>query len=86
MFRSNGIFRDVLLYTCENNYIYDFHAETPYNSDGTYNLNLNVKTVLNKKCALQVSLFYKNKVICSEEIKHCRKENRKPYNARKSGC
>ena len=76
MFRSNGIFRDVLLYTCENNYIYDFHAETPYNSDGTYNLNLNVKTVLNKKCALQVSLFYKNKVICSEEIKHCRKENR----------
>ena len=53
MFRSNGIFRDVLLYTCENNYIYDFHVETPYNSDGTYNLNLNVKTVLNKKCALQ---------------------------------
>lgn len=44
MFRSNGIFRDVLLFVYDDSYIYDFTVKTPYKNGG-YSLELNAEIV-----------------------------------------
>ncbi len=41
MFRENGIFRDVLLYTYEGRYLYDFRVDTDKTEKG-YNLSVHV--------------------------------------------
>jgi beta-galactosidase/beta-glucuronidase len=42
MFRENGIFRDVYITEYKEVFIYDYFVDTEKNSDGTYNLKLEV--------------------------------------------
>lgn len=57
MFRSNGIFRDVLIYRTGDNSIYDFEAKTTYNQDGSYMLDIipvfNIKTEIQFKAEIK---------------------------------
>lgn len=46
MFRSNGIFRDVLLFAYDDSYIYDFSVKTPF-ENGKYSLEINADIVGN---------------------------------------
>lgn len=57
MFRDNGIFRDVYVTKTENNSIYDFAAETEYNTSGTYNLKVTPVFKLTDECTFTVELF-----------------------------
>ncbi len=68
MFRNNGIFRDVLLYKTEKNSIYDFQAETVFNNDFSYNLNLKLNLKLIEKCEIKACLFFKDKEIVTKFI------------------
>lgn len=55
MFRNNGIFRDVLLYKNEKDYLLDYHVKTPMASGG-YQLDLSVKTA-GDGCTVNAELF-----------------------------
>ncbi|MFU2519812.1 MAG: sugar-binding domain-containing protein, partial [Clostridiales bacterium] len=55
MFRSNGIFRDVLLYKTGKNSIYDFEAKISFN--GKYSLDFIPSLKLSDECILTVSLY-----------------------------
>ena len=55
MFRSNGIFRDVLLYKTGNNSIYDFEAKISFKSSFSLDFLPSLKII--DDCVLTVSLY-----------------------------
>lgn len=71
MFRSNGIFRDVLIYRTGDNSIYDFEAKTTYNQDGSYMLD--VIPVFNLKTEAEFNAVLKDgdKIIAEKSINVC---------------
>ncbi len=66
MFRSNGIFRDVLLYKTGKNSIYDFEAKISFN--GKYSLDFIPSLKLSDECILTVSLYDDDKLITSKSV------------------
>lgn len=68
MFRNNGIFRDVLLYENEKTYLLDYKIKTTRCGDGTYHLNVALKTA-GGQCTLTGELFdgalSMRKAVCS---------------------
>lgn len=66
MFRSNGIFRDVLLYKTGKNSIYDFEAKNSFN--GKYSLDFIPSLKLSDECTLTVSLYDDEKLITSKSV------------------
>lgn len=67
MFRSNGIFRDVLLTkTCENS-IYDYEAKTAFNNNGTYDLTVNSKLKLKSDVNFSAQIFDGEKLLARED-------------------
>ncbi len=67
MFRHNGIFRDVLLYVNDRNYIYDYHFKTAYSGDGEYSIDLMVNTENCEGCSLDVSLELNGKTVYCQQ-------------------
>ena len=74
MFRSNGIFRDVLLFKTGDNSVYDFEAKTLFNDDKTYDLNLRLKLKIKEECEIKASLFSDGEEIASRSIKSSKEE------------
>lgn len=68
MFRNNGIFRDVLLTEHGKSFVYDIEVKTPYNEDGTYNLEALLSVKAAEKCKVSASLEYNGTVITSGKI------------------
>ncbi len=69
MFRENGIFRDVLLYSYDECYLYDYEAITQKAENG---YNLTVKPVLgdNKDCDIKAAVLAADgKVLCEGSAK-----------------
>lgn len=66
MFRSNGIFRDVLLYKTGKNSIYDFEAKISFN--GKYSLDFIPSLKLSDECTLTVLLYDDEKLITSKSV------------------
>lgn len=71
MFRSNGIFRDVLIYRTGDNAIYDFEAKTTYNQDGSYMLD--IIPVFNIKSEVKFTVEIKDgsKTVAEKSINVC---------------
>ncbi len=67
MFRSNGIFRDVLLFKTGDNSIYDFEAKTKY-LGSSYSLDFIPSLKLSDDCTLSVSLYDDDSLIASKSI------------------
>ena len=68
MFRENGIFRDVLLYTYDKAYINDYEVKTRLNGGREYDLDIDVfleGETAGKKVSAE--LFSGRKKICSDE-------------------
>ena len=68
MFRENGIFRDVLLYTYDKAYINDYEVKTRLNGGREYDLDIDVfleGEAAGKKVSAE--LFSGRKKICSDE-------------------
>lgn len=65
MFRSNGIFRDVLLFVHDKSYVYDYSVKTPY-QNGRYSLEIKAKTVGDGK--LYAELVDNGKVLAISEV------------------
>lgn len=63
MFRENGIFRDVFITEFESSYISDFTLRSSRNSDGTYNLNIDVEGVFEKNTKIEIKSAEKEPVI-----------------------
>lgn len=66
MFRSNGIFRDVLLYKTGKNSIYDFEVKTSFN--GKYSLDFIPSLKLSDECVLTVSLYDDDELVASKSV------------------
>lgn len=67
MFRSNGIFRDVLLFKTGENSIYDFEAKTKY-LGSSYSLEFIPSLKLSDDCTLSVSLYDDGEIIASKSV------------------
>lgn len=67
MFRSNGIFRDVLLTEYESDFIYDIEINTPY-SNGSYDLDIDLILNLSGKCFVTASLEFCGAVLQTGKI------------------
>lgn len=65
MFRSNGIFRDVLLFVHDSGYVYDYAVKTPYENGG-YALEIKAEVIGNGR--LYAELCDGGKTIASSEI------------------
>lgn len=65
MFRENGIFRDVFITEFADSYINDFTLRSSKNSDGTYNLNIEVEGVFEKNTRIEIKSAEKEPVICA---------------------
>lgn len=63
MFRENGIFRDVFITEYENSYINDFLLRSSKNSDGTYNLNIEVEGCFENNTKIEIKSAEKEPVI-----------------------
>lgn len=66
MFRSNGIFRDVLLYKTGNNYIYDFEAKISFGS--SFSLDFLPSLKISDDCVLSVSLYDDGELVSSKSV------------------
>lgn len=66
MFRENGIFRDVFITEFERSYINDFTLRSSKNSDGTYNLDIDVEGNFEKNTRIEIKSSEKEPVICAE--------------------
>lgn len=66
MFRSNGIFRDVLLYKTGNNSIYDFEAKISF--DGSFSLDFLPSLKISDDCVLSVSLYDDGELVSSKSV------------------
>lgn len=66
MFRSNGIFRDVLLYKTGNNSIYDFEAKISYGS--SFSLDFLPSLKISDDCVLSVSLYDDGELVSSKSV------------------
>ena len=66
MFRENGIFRDVFITEFESSYINDFTLRSSKNSDGTYNLTIDVDGCFEKNTRIEMKSAEKEPVICAE--------------------
>lgn len=65
MFRENGIFRDVFITEFANSYINDFTLRSSKNSDGTYNLDIDVDGCFEKNTRIEIKSTEKEPVICA---------------------
>lgn len=63
MFRENGIFRDVFITEFEKSYINDFTLRSSKNSDGTYNLNIDVEGCFENGTSIEIKSAGKDPVI-----------------------
>lgn len=69
MFRSNGIFRDVLLTRTENNSIYDFSVKTQFaRSKQAYNVTILPTLRLIDDCVLTAELYDGEELVSSRSI------------------
>lgn len=66
MFRSNGIFRDVLLYKTGNNSIYDFEAKISFGS--SFSLDFLPSLKISDDCMLSVSLYDDGELVSSKSV------------------
>lgn len=66
MFRSNGIFRDVLLYKTGNNSIYDFEAKISFG--GSFSLDFLPSLKISDDCVLSVSLYDDGEIVSSKSV------------------
>lgn len=66
MFRSNGIFRDVLLYKTGNNSIYDFEAKISFG--GSFSLDFLPSLKISDDCMLSVSLYDDGELVSSKSV------------------
>lgn len=66
MFRSNGIFRDVLLYKTGNNSIYDFEAKISFES--SFSLDFLPSLKISDDCVLSVSLYDDGEIVSSKSV------------------
>ena len=66
MFRSNGIFRDVLLYKTGNNSIYDFEAKISFGS--SFSLDFLPSLKISDDCVLTVSLYDDGEIVSSKSV------------------
>lgn len=66
MFRENGLFRDVFITEFASSYINDFTLRSSKNSDGTYNLNIDVEGCFEKNTKIEIKSAEKEPVICAE--------------------
>lgn len=66
MFRENGIFRDVFITEFESSYINDFTLRSSKNSDGTYNLDMDVEGCFEKNTRIEIKSAEKEPVIRAE--------------------
>lgn len=66
MFRSNGIFRDVLLYKTGNNSIYDFEAKISFKS--SFSLDFLPLLKISDDCVLSVSLYDDGEIVSSKSV------------------
>lgn len=67
MFRSNGIFRDVLLTKTGNNSIYDFEAKTSY-TGCAYDLTILPSLKLTDPCTLTAEILFNGELFASKSI------------------
>lgn len=65
MFRENGIFRDVFITEFAGSYIRDFTLRSSKNSDGTYNLDIDVEGCFEKNTRIEIKSAEKEPVICA---------------------
>ncbi|MDE5671705.1 MAG: hypothetical protein K2I14_09650 [Eubacterium sp.] len=63
MFRENGIFRDVFITEFESSYINDFTLRSSKNSNGTYNLDIDVEGCFEKNTRIEIKSAEKEPVI-----------------------
>lgn len=66
MFRSNGIFRDVLLYKTGNNSIYDFEAKISFG--GSFSLDFLPSLKISDDCVLSVLLYDDGELVSSKSV------------------
>lgn len=66
MFRENGIFRDVFITEFASSYINDFTLRSSKNSDGTYNLDIDVDGCFEKNTRIEIKSAEKEPVIFAE--------------------
>lgn len=66
MFRSNGIFRDVLLYKTGNNSIYDFEAKISFKS--SFSLDFLPSLKISDDCVLSVLLYDDGEIVSSKSV------------------
>lgn len=66
MFRSNGIFRDVLLYKTGNNSIYDFEAKISFGS--SFSLDFLPSLKISDDCVLSVLLYDDGELVSSKSV------------------
>lgn len=66
MFRSNGIFRDVLLYKTGNNSIYDFESKISFGS--SFSLDFLPSLKISDDCVLSVSLYDDGELVSSKSV------------------
>ena len=66
MFRSNGIFRDVLLYKTGNNSIYDFEAKISFKS--SFSLDFLPSLKISDDCVLSVSIYDDGELVSSKSV------------------
>ena len=71
MFRSNGIFRDVLIYRTGDNSIYDFEAKVTYNQDGSYLLDVIPQFRLKSEVLFHAVIMDGDKVFAEKSISVC---------------
>ncbi len=71
MFRSNGIFRDVLIYRTGDNSIYDFEANITYNQDGSYMLDVIPQLKLKSEVSFNAVIKDNNKIVAEKTISVC---------------
>ena len=65
MFRENGIFRDVLLYSYDNTYLFDYYINTTKNN-GTYNMEICTKVCGDlDNTTITCELYDKDKLIAN---------------------
>lgn len=72
MFRSNGIFRDVLLYKSSDNSIYDFEVKTSYKAEKDGKIEYELKIIpslkLTDKCELCAYLYDGENLVASYSV------------------
>ncbi len=75
MFRSNGIFRDVLLYISGENSVYDFEVKSEYISDTVYSLCVKPALKVKDECELTAFLYDGDSLISSASVNVSSKDN-----------